>query len=181
MIEIPAITLYDPWATWVARKLKGIETRTHCRFRRLVGKWIAIHAGLRFDSTAYAAATRYRGLAELEMRELHPGCVIALAHVDRFRELTAADSALALIDCGSVKRYGLFFDKVEPLGTPIQAVGHQGVWTWRVECENGIRDPDYPCGLFEYGQPAGECQGDGHYMCPECLCHIPDDEDRTAA
>ncbi len=32
----------------------------------------------------------------------------------------------------------------------------------------GVRDPDSPCDTFEPGEPAGDCQTDGHYMCHEC-------------
>ena len=33
------------------------------------------------------------------------------------------------------------------------------------------RDPDFPCPsrAFEPGEPAGNCDTDGHYMCAECL------------
>ena len=33
-----------------------------------------------------------------------------------------------------------------------------------------LRDPDYPCDLFEKGSPRlnGVCCGDGHYLCKEC-------------
>lgn len=32
----------------------------------------------------------------------------------------------------------------------------------------GVRDPDLPCGAFKPGAPAGDCLGDGHYLCGEC-------------
>lgn len=33
------------------------------------------------------------------------------------------------------------------------------------------RDPDFPCPSreFEPGEPAGDCDTDGHYMCAECV------------
>ncbi len=33
----------------------------------------------------------------------------------------------------------------------------------------GVRDPDAPCTAFEPGEPAGDCQTDGHYLCDECV------------
>lgn len=32
----------------------------------------------------------------------------------------------------------------------------------------GIRDIHHPCEVFEYGDPKGDCETDGHYMCKEC-------------
>ena len=32
----------------------------------------------------------------------------------------------------------------------------------------GLRDRDAPCFAFEPGQPSGDCETDGHYLCHEC-------------
>jgi len=32
----------------------------------------------------------------------------------------------------------------------------------------GIRDINHPCEVFAYGDPKGDCETDGHYMCKEC-------------
>jgi len=34
----------------------------------------------------------------------------------------------------------------------------------------GVRDPDYPCELFDARgyDGTGDCHSDGHYMCTEC-------------
>jgi hypothetical protein len=42
MGRLPCITLWRPWSTWIADGRKTIETRTHDRFRSLVGKRIGI-------------------------------------------------------------------------------------------------------------------------------------------
>jgi len=31
-----------------------------------------------------------------------------------------------------------------------------------------VRDVDNPCHKFVPGDPAGDCDGDGHYLCAEC-------------
>ena len=34
----------------------------------------------------------------------------------------------------------------------------------------GVRDPDNPCDMFSPGTPTeGDCQGDGHYLCRQCV------------
>lgn len=36
---------------------------------------------------------------------------------------------------------------------------------------DGIRDDEHPCKMFKAGYSSNEsdCQGDGHYMCQECM------------
>lgn len=161
MTPIKAITLYRPWAGWIIRRLKTVETRTHTRLRSLVGQTIAIHAGLVFDQNAYAEATRYRPLDERMEREPVAGAVVGLAKAVGFRLLGAKDSKAALIDCSSVRRFGLFLEHAEPLAKPIPATGHQYTWDWTPPSEDGIRDVDYPCGMYQAGPHDGGCQGDG--------------------
>lgn len=48
----PSITLTQPWATWIIRGWKTIETRTHNRFACLDKKTILIHAGMTTDKSA---------------------------------------------------------------------------------------------------------------------------------
>lgn len=38
----------------------------------------------------------------------------------------------------------------------------------RVIGSAGVRDPDFPCDGFSPGEPDGDCQTDGHYLCHEC-------------
>ncbi len=47
-----AITLWQPWAWAVAHAGKGVENRTWSPPQYLVGKWLAIHAGLQLDDSA---------------------------------------------------------------------------------------------------------------------------------
>jgi hypothetical protein len=35
--------------------------------------------------------------------------------------------------------------------------------------EDGVRDPENPCSAFVEGEPRGDCETDGHYMCDECV------------
>jgi len=47
-----AISLWQPWATWVSLGWKTIETREHDRFKSLIGQRIAIHAAIKVDEDA---------------------------------------------------------------------------------------------------------------------------------
>jgi hypothetical protein len=127
---IKAITLYEPWASWIAMGLKRIETRLHDRFRSLVGQRIAIHAGAKFDRSAYAEASKYLPMRNLLVVEPAHGKIVCTVMVNDFRNLGPADSAAALIDCAHTPRYGLLLGRPERLGCPVLAVGHQGIWNW---------------------------------------------------
>src|SRR5262249_8625581 len=123
------ISMWMPWANWVALKWKPIETRTHERFRGLVGKKIGIHAAVKWDNTAIEQARLYlipeqirqtRGMLRLG------GGIICTAFVEAFRELTEADEWQALIEC-KTKRYGLFLRDVTTIEY-IPCRGRQGIW-----------------------------------------------------
>jgi hypothetical protein len=138
---IPIITLWQPWAQWVALGWKSVETRTHNRFKGLVGKDILIHAGMSLDSHAYDAAKNF--LAHEKMAQTFnqdgdysdfrndkvSGKIIAKAHVAHFRELYAetVDESFALIECAT-NRWGLFLTNIQPLDPFVPAQGKQGIW-----------------------------------------------------
>jgi hypothetical protein len=65
-----AISLWQPWATFVTLKWKTIETRDHAGFFSLVGQRIAIHAAKRFDKTAALSLVKYRQLSPMEVINL---------------------------------------------------------------------------------------------------------------
>jgi hypothetical protein len=130
------ITLWRPWAGWVARGWKPIETRLHDRFASLVGQRIGIHAGQFFDKDAMAAAMPYMSPEQCSPAEplVHVGGVIlCTALVTEGRWLTEADSKSALIDCKNVRRFGLVFEEVEKLSKPVPARGGQGIWIYGAE------------------------------------------------
>ena len=131
-----AITLHQPWASLIAFLLKPIETRTHDRFRGLVGQTIAIHAGLRvwpgWPNGQYPPSVRHCGYEQLDEATIHAGthlgCVVCLVDVQAYRRLTDADSAAAL--CPADGLYGADLVNARRFREPIRATGRQGIWTW---------------------------------------------------
>jgi activating signal cointegrator 1 len=131
VIQIPAITLWQPWASWIALGLKSVETRGHRHFQHLVGQTIAIHAGKAYDKHALSVAMRYAAIQDL--CGIHPqGVIVCMATVVGFRELVERDSVHALCPCGP-GRFGLFLADIRPLVPAIPAKGAQGVWMWNRE------------------------------------------------
>jgi hypothetical protein len=129
--RLPCISLWTPWANWVALGWKTIETRTHARFAKLVGHRIGIHYALRFDPAAFMSAYPYLTPAQRELSTDflrvggHVGCT---AFVREVRWLTEADESAALIECRSVRRFGLFLENVKTLPVGDGVKGAQGIF-----------------------------------------------------
>ena len=133
---IPVITLYQPWATWIMRGWKTIETRTHDKFKSLKGKTILIHAGMTNDN--YAVNAFYHGYLSKEQLLLEPdeiinGFILGSAFIRDYRILQASDSKAALIDCGSTERFGLFLEDIERWVFPIPEKGEMGIWYYNLD------------------------------------------------
>lgn len=139
----PVITLYQPWATWIMRGWKTIETRTHDRFRCLEGKTILIHAGKHTD--VGAANNPYLTRQQLLHRpdEVINGHIIGSATVWKFQDLNTFHSIDALIDCLSVQRWGLFLKDITSID-PIKASGSMGIWYYDLERREKVKKPDSP-------------------------------------
>ena len=68
------------------------------------------------------------------------------------RDWALIDKSIVCIGCQSIwgRINGRF--RTVPDGTP------------------GVRDPDHRCDMFSPGTPNnGGCQGDGHYLCAQCV------------
>jgi len=138
----PAISIWAPWAEYIAAGLKTIETRRHQRFACLVGKRIAIHQALRIDTGA-DAAIKYlivagRGAAGRECAMAsyqNPGAVLCTAYVFGARWLDKSNSQAALCDCSSGDRYGLFLQDIQRLRAPFFCKGRQGIFNVEIPDE----------------------------------------------
>jgi hypothetical protein len=131
-----AITLWQPWATWVQRGWKTIEARRHTRFATLKGQRIAIHAARRVDEHAWRIAGPWLPRVAGDAWRTAPnilGAVICTVYVADARWLTAGDARAALCPCSRVGMcphlFGLVFEDVIPM-VPVYCPGHQGAWEW---------------------------------------------------
>lgn len=124
----PVITLQQPWATWIMRRWKLIETRTHQKFKCLAGKEFLIHAGLSTDQKAAECPFLTREQLLYKPNEVLNGFILGSVYAYNYGLLTDKHSKSALIDCKETKRYGLFLDEVQPFNEPLPAKGEQGIW-----------------------------------------------------
>jgi hypothetical protein len=128
------ITLWQPWASFIAEGWKTIETRTHDRFKNLKGRTIGIHAGMQWDKDWYYFASAFmteeqKKLAlEREQRYMcNRGKILCVDEVYEFLKLSELHSKYALVDCSEHNRYGLFL-RNNRLIEPYPAKGKQGIW-----------------------------------------------------
>jgi hypothetical protein len=125
-----AISLWQPWAQWVALEWKGIETRTHARFAKLEGERIAIHAAKKWDPHYFDIAFPYLDQDRLyKTRKLvHlDGAIICTADVVKTKWLlgTIHEEREAL--CRTKRLFGLFLDQIQTFDA-IPFRGRQGIF-----------------------------------------------------
>lgn len=139
---LPVITLYQPWATWIMRGWKTIETRTHPRFSSLKGQRILIHTGKYTDP--HALHNPYLTLEQLLLNpdEMVNGFILGSAFVKDFRILNENDSAAALIECKS-QRWGLFLEDIERWSIPVRESGSLGIWYYDVDNLIKVKKPNF--------------------------------------
>jgi hypothetical protein len=128
----PVITLYQPWATWIMRGWKTIETRTHPRFACLLGREFLVHAGQKTDPEAINNPYLTREQLLYRPEDVINGYILGSVYCNGFNKLNDKHSKDALIDCGSVSRYGLFLKDEKPLITPIECAGEMGIWYYDI-------------------------------------------------
>lgn len=137
-MDYPIISLWQPWAQWVALGWKTIETRTHAKFKGLAGKRIGIHAAQRWDKDAHHLAQPFLTAEQLTATKFPPygllaafadapGKVICTAFVKEHKALSVADEQAALIECESTMRFGLVLEDIQLIPF-IPARGKQGIW-----------------------------------------------------
>jgi hypothetical protein len=128
--SIPIISLWMPWANWVMLGWKKIETRTHERFAGLAGKRIGIHATQKWDDTALEAAKNYLTYDQYEKSQNFlriGGAILGTVGASAHRLMQPRDAQWALIECSTVKRYGLCLYAPRVIEA-IPANGKQGIW-----------------------------------------------------
>jgi hypothetical protein len=154
------ISLWLPWAQFIALKLKKIETRSWPAPAYLIGQRIAIHAT---KSIPAWVRKLLRGFAELLGIEEYGGswlynlergigpfgkvlataklaACIEIINKDEFYEMAYADMGTQwyVIDGNEYHfgdytpgRWAWILEDIQPLPEPVPAKGMQGLWEWK--------------------------------------------------
>jgi hypothetical protein len=132
---LPTITLWEPWASWIAWGWKRIESRTHERLAALAGQRILIHAGKTWHAEAFDLARPYLTAAQLDYTRFElqakrgattAGRIVAGCRVTAHRALTEDDSPLVL--CPAEGMFGLELAKVHRPDRILTVRGDRGIW-----------------------------------------------------
>lgn len=138
---LPVITLYQPWATWIMREWKTIETRVHSRFECLLHKTILIHAGQRTDDSHLTIKNPYLTKEQIlfDPDEIVNGAILGSVYVDACGWLCGDDyeNKSALID--TADRFGLFLTQIKKFETPILEKGNMGIWYYDLDKREKVR------------------------------------------
>jgi hypothetical protein len=135
---IPAITLWQPWASLIALGTKAVETRSwNLRYRGPLAIHAAMYRGALGICYQREAIRRVLKANKLDPRALPLGKVVCLVDVDRVEVIDAAlreRTTFREQEFGNFAdgRYAWHFRRVVPLDEPLYATGHQGLWRW--EC-----------------------------------------------
>ena len=135
-----ALTLIQPWATFIAIGAKPDETRGTKFSHR--GE-VAIHAGLKNDEDGAPQPFTDLVLGADWPTTCPHGAVVAIGTlVDCIpTEVARKGSTQANLLCGNFApgRQALRFENVRPLWTPIPARGMQGLWDWTPPADIAFR------------------------------------------
>jgi len=132
-----ALTVWQPWATFIADGMKRYETRHWSTSYR--GN-LAIRAGKRWTASEQAILStlglRYpSALGDYQLKTLPLGCIVAavrLVEVHRVEEIREEIEDMMEIDLGDYSdgRFAWEMEVVKLPPEPIPAVGQQGLWDW---------------------------------------------------
>lgn len=121
-----ALTLHRPWPLAICKLGKRVENRGWEPPKRIIGQWLAIHAGKVFDENAAVAVCCEINSAMPISSRFHPLGIVALVKVTGFtrdEELLTTEQKRWWI--GPV---GWVLDDVVAFDSPVVAVGKQGLW-----------------------------------------------------
>lgn len=137
----PVITLYQPWATWIMRGWKTIETRTHDRFACLTHRTVLIHAGQKTEESAIYNPYLTREQLLFNPDEVINGAILGSVYVDTTGWLCgdSYENKSALIE--TTDRYGLFLKDVNRFEIPIPEKGEMGIWYYDLEKKQKVKKP----------------------------------------
>ena len=115
--ELRALTLWRPWPHAIFYGGKRIENRPWKPWERIIGHYIALHAGLKYDANG-AEDMRELGLYDPPGDEWCPrGCIVGVARIVGYVE----------------EKEGVFFDQVGPEFNVDEKVWFSGPFAWKLD------------------------------------------------
>lgn len=136
--EVQALTLWQPWASFVVGGVKWFETRS---WKGPLG-WLAIHAAKREPghvrglSQVHVYFREGLRLVDQQFEELPRGCVLGLAQIGGVERVEGWRLNISCMEHAlgdwSDGRWAWRVNRVWLFPEPVPARGRQGVWVWRM-------------------------------------------------
>ncbi|RLC21605.1 MAG: hypothetical protein DRH56_09415 [Deltaproteobacteria bacterium] len=134
-----AISLHQPWATFIAFGWKTIETRDHDRFRSLAGTRIAIHGAKTVEKEAFGSMHLPMEPFSLQWENLvrfaisHRGVILCTARIVAAKwaprgNFDGREEWNRRAMCDVAGRFCLFLEDVRPARIRIPFRGRQGIF-----------------------------------------------------
>lgn len=133
-----AITLWQPWAMFVAVGWKSIETRTHQRFKSLVGQRIAIHAAKKIDEASIfnnfvpdmnaPQVVEYRRMIDECKGQILCTATVADARWAPNVDFVEREHWNITAMCEVAGKFCLFLEDIKPLRSRVPFRGRQGIF-----------------------------------------------------
>lgn len=120
-----ALTIWQPWAWAIADSSKRVENRDWRPPADLIGQWIAIHAGKRYDKSGAESIRSELGLIVPKHDDLPQGAIVAVAVIDRVED--SSDDSPAWDDPWFVGAFGWYLRDVTKID-PVACNGAQKLW-----------------------------------------------------
>lgn len=115
-----ALTVRQPWASFIANRRKRYETRS----------WLTRHRGL----LAIHAGKNNSAIGKEDIGRFPLGAIVAVAEIVGCHRTEDIRDSLSEEELGvgdySPGRYAWELINVEPIEPPIPARGYQGLWEW---------------------------------------------------
>lgn len=155
--RMQALTLHQPWATCIAQHGKRVENRTWAPPQFIIGKRIAIHAGMKLNREVCLRLRNEEGIDLAPASKLPLGAVVATARVagwgmtGQLRELgdalvtldffgvTEQQARDALRSSWWIGPIGWILDRVIAV-PPVACKGAQGLWSLPADVERTVRE-----------------------------------------
>jgi hypothetical protein len=145
--ELRALTLWRPWPHAIFFGGKHIENRPWKPWERIIGHYIALHAGLKYDNDAAADMRELKLYDPPEDIWCPKGAIVGVARVVGYVESKEGlffDSVGPKYDPAQNPWFsGPFawkFDGIVPFIAPVKAKGSQGLWIVDGELKRQVRD-----------------------------------------
>lgn len=135
---IRGLTIQQPWAWAIAIGNKPVENRTWRPPEKMLGQYLALHAGKELDTEARAWMARVCGVNAPPDEELRCGAIIAVARLARVTSIADDADTLRGANRWAQGPVCWWLEEVLPV-EPIACRGHQGLWELEPETLAALR------------------------------------------